>query len=423
MGILDGDINDQGLLGLYLMAAGAAKPQRTSFGEGLLGGIQMVQQRRMQKEDREAQKRLREMQIGLLGEQVNETRAQAKEREARAMQLAQAQRAQQEFAAALGSVGQTTPAQALSGGGGPTPGNAAAIGQPRPIDWQSLALKYPSQVDLIAKLAETRNLGRDEVARTIETIDPNTGLPATRKETKYGDLVGGVLPKPVEPKEVRQGDRVSFVNPYTSGALPIFQSPDSAASVAATLRGQNMADARSREANSIQDQLRALQAAKLTNELKQTADSKEKAAATAKQAYDTLDNMLLHPGLDTAVGTSGQVDPRNYMWGTKAAGAQALIEQAQGQAFLQAFETLKGGGQITEQEGKAATNAMARLQRKQSDEDFRGAAKELQKILADAYKKASGQDLLKRVTSDAEYDALQSGDIFIDPNGQRRRKP
>lgn len=43
-GLLDALNSDNGMLGLYLMAAGSAKPQRTSLGEGLLGGMQMVQQ-------------------------------------------------------------------------------------------------------------------------------------------------------------------------------------------------------------------------------------------------------------------------------------------------------------------------------------------------------------------------------------------
>lgn len=51
-------------------------------------------------------------------------------------------------------------------------------------------------------------------------------------------------------KEVRLGDKVGFRTDFSSditGAIPLGQSPDSAASVAATLRGQNMTDSRARE--------------------------------------------------------------------------------------------------------------------------------------------------------------------------------
>jgi hypothetical protein len=41
--------------------------------------------------------------------------------------------------------------------------------------------------------------------------------------------------------------------------------------------------------------------------------------------------------------------------------AQAKIDQIQGQAFLQAFAGLRGGGQITEAEGAKATAALSRL--------------------------------------------------------------
>jgi hypothetical protein len=124
---------------------------------------------------------------------------------------------------------------------------------------------------------------------------------------------------------------------------------------------------------------------------KKEADAKLKTAQTAQQVSGTIKQMLTHPGLDTALGLSGQIDPRNRIWGTDAKGAQALIEQAQGQAFLQAFESLKGGGQITQIEGEKATAAIARLQRSQKPSDFRSAAKELQDIADAAYKRATGQ--------------------------------
>ena len=49
------------------------------------------------------------------------------------------------------------------------------------------------------------------------------------------------------------GNRVQFVDPLEqTGPLAIGQSPDSAASVAATIRGQNMTDSRAREGLAIQ---------------------------------------------------------------------------------------------------------------------------------------------------------------------------
>ncbi len=48
--------------------------------------------------------------------------------------------------------------------------------------------------------------------------------------------------------------------------------------------------------------------------------------------------------------------------GTDGADVQAVVNQVTSQAFLNAFEQLKGGGAITEREGQAATQAITRLQ-------------------------------------------------------------
>jgi len=48
---------------------------------------------------------------------------------------------------------------------------------------------------------------------------------------------------------------------------------------------------------------------------------------------------------------------------------------------LQAFESLKGGGHITEIEGQKATQAIGRLDASQSPEDYRNALTELKGLL------------------------------------------
>lgn len=62
MGLLDALGSDQGLLGLALLSAASPKPVRTGLGEGLLGGLQLVQQQRAQREDREQRRLMMEMQ-------------------------------------------------------------------------------------------------------------------------------------------------------------------------------------------------------------------------------------------------------------------------------------------------------------------------------------------------------------------------
>jgi len=89
-----------------------------------------------------------------------------------------------------------------------------------------------------------------------------------------------------------------------------------------------------------------------------------------------------HPGLGTATGLSGTLDPRNYVPGTNATNFKARLDQLKGSVFLDAYQQLKGAGQITEVEGKKAEQAKARLDTAQSDEEFITALKDYRDALA-----------------------------------------
>ena len=100
----------------------------------------------------------------------------------------------------------------------------------------------------------------------------------------------------------------------------------------------------------------------------------------ADQAVALIDQLIAHPGRATGTGLSSRIDPRNYTPGTDAYDFAVMNRQLAGKAFLQAFESLKGGGQITETEGKKATEAIARLDTAQSDEEYVAALNELKAI-------------------------------------------
>lgn len=104
--------------------------------------------------------------------------------------------------------------------------------------------------------------------------------------------------------------------------------------------------------------------------------------ASGNYMLSVIDQALSHPGRETATGLSGTLDPRNYMPGTNAKGFQAVLEQIRGSTFLQAYQNLKGGGQITEVEGTKAENAIARLSTAQSDGEFVSALKELREVVS-----------------------------------------
>jgi hypothetical protein len=67
--------------------------------------------------------------------------------------------------------------------------------------------------------------------------------------------------------------------------------------------------------------------------------------------------------------------------GTQQKDFVSMVDQAKGKAFLEAFNALKGGGQITEIEGKKATDAIARLDRTQSPEGFDRALSDLEQVI------------------------------------------
>ena len=91
------------------------------------------------------------------------------------------------------------------------------------------------------------------------------------------------------------------------------------------------------------------------------------AEATANQIIGVIDKAMSHPGREYSTGMSSMLP---VIPGSDASDFRAVLDQIKGQAFLQAFESLKGGGQITEVEGQKATQAIARLDTAQSEEEF-----------------------------------------------------
>lgn len=127
-------------------------------------------------------------------------------------------------------------------------------------------------------------------------------------------------------------------------------------------------------------------AKQIEKEAKAQADA-QKTTGFAEQGIGVIDQLLASPGLSTITGLTSKLP---IFPGTAQAKADALARQLEGQAFLQAFQSLKGGGAITNIEGDKATAAIARLQRNQSEKDYRQALGELRGILAKAKERAQG---------------------------------
>ena len=93
-----------------------------------------------------------------------------------------------------------------------------------------------------------------------------------------------------------------------------------------------------------------------------------------------------HPGFEGVVGMG--VPGVRFIPGTQAASFDALFRQAEGGAFLQAYESLRGTGQITEIEGTKATSALTRMERSQSEVEFVKAAREFADVIRGAVARA-----------------------------------
>jgi hypothetical protein len=135
----------------------------------------------------------------------------------------------------------------------------------------------------------------------------------------------------------------------------------------------------------------------------------EDVSARANNALMLIDSLLGQPqtvdgviayqgtkGLQDATGKyQGQLDPET-LTGASLLSQEAIdtipkIQQLQGQVFLEAFERLKGGGQITEIESAQAKQAIARLQRTQGTPAFIESLLELRGIIV------AGQAKLKKL--------------------------
>lgn len=113
------------------------------------------------------------------------------------------------------------------------------------------------------------------------------------------------------------------------------------------------------------------------------------AAAPGKTAdadfmLKSIDDVLGDKGLDKATGGWFGLQGRQaaaFPLGEDQRRVQPKIDQLRGQSFLQAYNNLRGGGQITEIEGTKAENAIARLNQAQEPDDFKKALTDLKEVV------------------------------------------
>jgi hypothetical protein len=110
------------------------------------------------------------------------------------------------------------------------------------------------------------------------------------------------------------------------------------------------------------------------------------AYSSAVQTLKNIDAAISHPSREMATGAS------SFMGMIPATGARdyaSRIEQLGGTQFLEAYKDLKGGGAISQEEGKKAEKAVARIQdRSLREEDHLQALKEYRDIVEAGAKRA-----------------------------------
>jgi hypothetical protein len=117
------------------------------------------------------------------------------------------------------------------------------------------------------------------------------------------------------------------------------------------------------------------------------------AVSGGEETISLLERLRTHRGLDQGTGVTSIV--ANRIPGTAGYAFEQLRKQAQGTAFLTAIGQMRGTGAISNVEGEAATQAVARMASAQSKEDFLEALDDYERVVrkgvASAYRQA-GQE-------------------------------
>jgi hypothetical protein len=135
-----------------------------------------------------------------------------------------------------------------------------------------------------------------------------------------------------------------------------------------------------------------------------TADA---SIANAGQALKDIDDVMTHPELKRRAGSTGPSYLAGKIAGKATYGLESQVNQIKGEAFLNAFNMLRGGGAITDAEGKKATAAINRMDLNLSYKDFTKAAADAKEILQNGMKRA--QELKAKGTWGGEPSAPAAG--------------
>lgn len=127
----------------------------------------------------------------------------------------------------------------------------------------------------------------------------------------------------------------------------------------------------------------------------EAAQAAPQVIARADEGIRLIDQILNDPELPSILGNvQGRIDPEGFsglFMSQNAINLATKEKQLRGQTFMQAFDSLKGGGQITEKEGEAATQSIANLSRLQDEKAYAASLGYLRQLLENAKARANGR--------------------------------
>ena len=186
-------------------------------------------------------------------------------------------------------------------------------------------------------------------------FNPVTGALMVTKGRRAGETIGGGQPAPTGAPEVVNVGGAKFFRDQKGELKPLPKEP---------ISPEEYAD-RAAKAIEAKDLAKAASAAKI---------ALPAATNAVNQAVKDVKSLINHPGMSAVVGlgfdpSKGAFGPAKFP-GSRAANFDALYKKVKGGSFLQAREALRGGGQITDFEGKKAEDAMVAMSTAQNEEEF-----------------------------------------------------
>jgi hypothetical protein len=262
------------------------------------------------------------------------------------------------------------------------------------IDWAMSRFEDPVLGSAITKMGATP----DKVMERIRTVGATPGgLSQLIEESKLGAQKFLEMNKP------------QFMQQDTGGATRVLAVPGlggPATTVGGTQRAKTMTpdaaarDRRERDLQLAENQAAAKARGKVLAENKVAAElALPSAIATAEQTLTLIDEMIGDArvskdgkkwevpkgGRDPAEGFTDYVGlgfpGERFLEGSDAASYERRQLQIEGKTFLEAYESLRGGGAITVIEGAKGEQAISRMNKAQNEVEYIKAARELQEIV------------------------------------------